>query len=421
MRTLHTALVLTALAVSGLAFAQQQGQSTTIPPAGPGRNAPPPPVDGGGDLPVPGPQIMPTPAPDSASATDLVLLLDTSNSMDGLINQAKSQLWSVVRQYADAQRDGEPAKLRVALFEYGNTRLPATENYIRQVVPLTDNLDALSEALFSLTTNGGDEYCGAVIGEALTRLDWASHDGAYRTIFIAGNEPFTQGPIDYRSACGEARGRGVVINTIHCGDSEEGRQGSWADGAAVGGGQAFNIDQDRVMPTIPCPQDPRLLELSVEINGTYLWYGDDDERNYNYSNQMAQDENAGEMGEAAAADRASVKGGSAYSNVGRDLVDTFGATPEKVADIEAEKLPEAMRKMSPEERVEHVKQMAAERAKLREQIGKLSAERAEFLVSKQAELAEGDPTLGDALAKAVRDQLTAAGFEVKSPSTRPGE
>jgi len=38
--------------------------------------------------------------------------------------------------------------LRVALLEYGNTRLPAAEGYLRQVVPLTDDLDKLSEALF---------------------------------------------------------------------------------------------------------------------------------------------------------------------------------------------------------------------------------------------------------------------------------
>jgi hypothetical protein len=34
----------------------------------------------------------------------LALLLDTSNSMDGLIDQARSQLWSVVNQFAAARR-----------------------------------------------------------------------------------------------------------------------------------------------------------------------------------------------------------------------------------------------------------------------------------------------------------------------------
>ncbi len=157
------------------------------------------------DVPVPTPQVDPTPAPDKA-AVDLVLLLDTSNSMDGLIHQAKTQLWNIVNEAAAGEKEGEPVRLRVALFEYGNDNLPVTENYVRQIVPLTDNLDAVSAALFSLTTDGGSEYCGAVIEDALGTLDWASGDGSYRSIFIAGNEPFTQGPVDYRVAVGEAKG-----------------------------------------------------------------------------------------------------------------------------------------------------------------------------------------------------------------------
>ena len=35
----------------------------------------------------------------------LALLLDTSNSMDGLIDQAKSQLWKIVNELAAAKCD----------------------------------------------------------------------------------------------------------------------------------------------------------------------------------------------------------------------------------------------------------------------------------------------------------------------------
>ena len=122
-------------------------------------------------------------------AVDVAILLDTSNSMDGLISQAKSQLWTIVQQFADAKKNGQTPILRVALFEYGNSNLPATEGYIRQVVQLTDDLDALSAALFTLKTRGGDEYCGQVINEAITRLAWSSEPNSYKAIFIAGNEP----------------------------------------------------------------------------------------------------------------------------------------------------------------------------------------------------------------------------------------
>ena len=124
-------------------------------------------------------------------SVDVAILLDTSNSMDGLISQAKSQLWNIVQQFADAKKNGQTPTLRVSVFEYGNSRLPASEDYIRQVVKLTDDMDKVSEALFALKTSGGDEYCGSVIKEAIKRLDWSSEPNAYKAIFIAGNERFT--------------------------------------------------------------------------------------------------------------------------------------------------------------------------------------------------------------------------------------
>lgn len=170
-------------------------------------------------------------------AVDVAILLDTSNSMDGLISQAKSQLWNIVQEFAEAKKQGKTPLLRVAVFEYGNTGLPASEGYIRQVVQLTDDLDKVSEVLFGLRTSGGDEYCGMVIDEALKRLDWNSEPNAYQAIFIAGNEPFTQGSVDYRVSCKKAIESGVVVNTIHCGNYQQGVSGKWKHGAELAEGE----------------------------------------------------------------------------------------------------------------------------------------------------------------------------------------
>ncbi|MBU0618051.1 MAG: VWA domain-containing protein, partial [Planctomycetes bacterium] len=153
---------------------------------------------------------------------EIALLLDTSNSMDGLIGQAKTQLWKVVNEFIPARRDGRQPELRVALFEYGNSGLPASEGHIRLVTPLTDDLDKVSEELFALTTNGGSEYCGQVIQVATNCLDWSASSDDLKVIFIAGNEPFTQGQVDYRAACRAAISKGIVINTIFCGRGAEG-------------------------------------------------------------------------------------------------------------------------------------------------------------------------------------------------------
>ena len=82
------------------------------------------------------------------------------------------------------------------------------EGYVRLITPFTNDLDKISEEFFKLNTNGGSEYCGTVISEALRDLKWNKDDNNYKVIFIAGNEPFNQGDKDYRDACKSACGKG---------------------------------------------------------------------------------------------------------------------------------------------------------------------------------------------------------------------
>jgi hypothetical protein len=184
----------------------------------------------------------------------MALLLDTSNSMDGLIDQAKSQLWKIVNEVAAAKSaDGRQPNIKLALYEYGNAGLSSNEGYIRQVSALTEDLDAMSEKLFSLSTNGGNEFCGQVIKTALNQLAWTASNADLKMIFIAGNEPFTLGSISYELACGAAKGKGVVVNTIYCGDSNDGIALSWKRGAELTGGTFMSIEQNTRTVYVPTP------------------------------------------------------------------------------------------------------------------------------------------------------------------------
>jgi len=345
------------------------------------------------------------------STVDLAILLDTSNSMDGLIAQAKQQLWTIVNQFALAKKNGQAPQLRVALFEYGNTNLPATEGYIRQVVPLTDDLDELSARLFELKTRGGDEYCGQVISEATTRLAWSHTPNAYKTIFIAGNEPFTQGPIAYQTACKRAIEHGIVVNTIHCGDYKSGVKGQWNQGAALAEGDFLNINQDQAVAHIDAPQDEAILNLNTELNTTYLWYGVD--AAYYQQNQLQQDTNASSFSRSAVVQRAQTKSSKMYSNKGRDLVDTYQEDPSVLAKIKTKDLPKSLQTMNTQERTQHINELIEKRASIQKQIQTLSTERDTFVAEETArQTKQGDTTLGDAVLKAIHRQLKAAGYTI---------
>ena len=345
-------------------------------------------------------------------AVDVAILLDTSNSMDGLIAQAKSQLWTIVQQFAEAKKDGKTPELRVSVFEYGNSKLPASEDYIRQVIPLTSDLDKVSEGLFGLTTSGGDEYCGAVIGEALKRLDWSEKENSYKAIFIAGNEPFTQGGTDYRSTCKRAIETGIVVNTIHCGNYQKGVSGKWKDGADLAEGEYLNIDQDKKMVHIESPHDTIIIELNKKLNKTYLWFGSDRSRQTMYENQAAQDENAASLNPSAALSRAKTKSSSVYNFSKNDLVDNLEMSEETVAELKDEQLPEAMRGMSVDQRKAYVEKVAAERKEIQAELAKATAQRDQFVAAKRKAMAEvgAEQSFGSVMVDAVNRQLDASGF-----------
>jgi hypothetical protein len=334
----------------------------------------------------------------------IAILLDTSSSMDGLINQTREQLWRIVNTFATARRDGRRAKLELALYEYGNDGLPAVNDYVRRVVPLTRDLDKVSEALFTLKTNGGEEYCGAVIAHATKELEWSSAPGDLKLIYIAGNEPFTQGPVRFQDSVKNAITHGIVVNTIHAGTEQEGINGQWLAAAKLADGNYLFIDQDRAVARVDAPQDAELARLSVQMNQTYVAYGA--QGKVAAQRQAAQDSNAAGVSASSMATRAKAKASVAYDNSGWDLVDAK-KEGKPVQALRADELPAEMQKMTGPEREVFLAQKAKDRAELQAKISKLSAERDVYVAAEQKKHASaGSKTLDDALLESARTQAT---------------
>lgn len=331
----------------------------------------------------------------------IALLLDTSSSMDGLINQAKSQLWKVVNELARAQRNGASPQLEVALFEYGNDSLPSSEGFIRMALPLSSDLDQVSEELFKLTTNGGSEYCGTVIDKAVKTLAWSRLDSDLKMIVIAGNEPFTQGEVEYAASCRSAIQRGIVVNTVFCGDHQEGIRTEWKRGADLADGSYMSINHNDEIVHIPSPYDEKITELGKELNKTYLAYGSGGAQ-YK-SRQIAQDSNAAMVSEEVAVERTVSKSTSQYKNETWDMVDAVEAGKLDVAELDENELPEEMKKMKKAERKEYVEKLSRKREKIQKDIQELNDKRQKYITQKQKESAESE-SLDEAILGAVRKQ-----------------
>ena len=338
----------------------------------------------------------------------VAILLDTSNSMDGLINQARSQLWKIVNEFSHARQDGQMPEVQVALFEYGNNDLSAQAGWIRKVSDFTTDLDLISEKLFALKTNGGEEYCGWVIKDALERLEWSPSARAYKAIFIAGNEPFTQGPVDYSDPCKSARARGILVNTIHCGNERTGVETMWRDGARLGDGKFLVIDQDRAVAYVEAPQDREIAKLSSDLNGTYLAYGSAGVAGS--ARQEMQDRNAATVASAGApVARAVAKSSANYNNGSWDLVDAAKDKDFKLDAVKETDLPALVQALPPAERQEFIAKKAQERAGLQAKINGLNAAREKF-VAAQMKSGAATNTLDSVVITTVREQAQARAF-----------
>lgn len=332
----------------------------------------------------------------------LALLLDTSNSMDGLIDQAKSQLWKIVNEMAAAKcADGARPTIKIALYEYGNTGLSSSEGYIRMVSAFTTDLDLISEKLFSLRTNGGDEFCGQAIHTSLNQLEWPSSNNDLKLIFIAGNEPFTQGSVSYRTASALAKEKGVVVNTIFCGDFEEGMSTHWKDGADLTGGSYMSIEQNKKTVYISTPYDDKIAECNERLNRTYIYYGSEGESKKEL--QSRQDRNAGSYGQSNAVERSVSKSSHAYKNSTWDLVDAAEENNKVISETEDEYLPKEMKGMSTEKRKEFVATKSKERKNIQDEIQSLNKKRLEYISTNTPK--DSETTMLDAaMIKAIKDQ-----------------
>ena len=338
----------------------------------------------------------------------IAILLDSSNSMDGLIDQTRTQIWQIVNSLTKVTKDGEVPELEVALYHYGNDTLPSSEGFVRLLTGFTPELDLVSEKLFSIKTNGGQEYAGWVIRSAMQELNWSKNQEDFRVIFIAGNEPFDQGPIVWKEAINLAVKGDALVNTIYCGLAESQERQLWASGANLAKGSHFNINQNQEIVVIKSPYDEEISTWNTKLNQTYIPYGR--EGKVGQQRQAVEDSNAGSNRVLRSASKAS----EYYDNASWDLLDALENGTVKLEAISDDSLPEIMRGMTLTEKRAYVAGKKTERETIKKTIRDLSQKRTEYIEQqRRANTNSGENTLDSVIIQSLRQQLAAKGFKLQ--------
>jgi len=337
---------------------------------------------------------------------DVVVMLDTSGSMENLLDATRARVWDVVNELGRMKPTPE---LRVGLVSFGTDKATEDQGFIIQHLDLTDDLDEVYAELMGLTIGGGTELVGRALNEAVDGMSWSPEYNALRVVFVAGNESADQGveDDDFRIAARAARDRDIIVNALYAGNRDQGVVEKWHEVAQAGEGNFSAIDPSTGSIQIAAPQDDLLLELNGRLNTTYVPYGEKGQDGL--ANQIAQDSNASRLGVQSCSSRIVAKGGALYNNASWDLVDK---TLEEGFDWDAMSpadLPEEMQSMTVDESIEFIEAKRAQREGIQSEIQSLSAAR-EVFVKKVIADRIGEAGLGEAMRKVIREQAMAKGF-----------
>ncbi len=320
-------------------------------------------------------EIAPSAQPAPAGKTiEVCFVLDTTGSMSGLIEGAKQKIWSMANTII-AQNHG--ATVRFALVPYRDRG----DEYITKVFDLTDDLDNVYQNLQSFKADGGGdtpESVNQALADAVAKVAWSKQADVAKLVFLVGDAPpHMDYPDDvkYPVTCQAAVKRGLIINTVQCGDMAE-TTPIWTQIAKLSEGSYVALAQSGGMVTIDTPMDKEIADLSAKIAALTMSYGTEQQQ----ADVARKNSVATAAPAAVAADRASYNaaGGKAVQGRG-DLISDVREKQVKLDDIPKDQLPKELQNLSRDEQQKLIDKQTQERDALSKQVTELSKKRQDFI------------------------------------------
>lgn len=169
----------------------------------------------------------------------VVLALDASGSMDRLFLAVANSLEELLRTLGECQVNGQKASVNVGIVVYGHS---SGDGAPFELTPFSLELETMRDKVRSINCDGVYENCGEAIDFAVKNYPWNKRKRRQllKVLFIAGNESFDQGSVNYRDALAAAQEQGIIVNTIHCGVPNP----EWRSAARMGGGEGLTFAMD---------------------------------------------------------------------------------------------------------------------------------------------------------------------------------
>lgn len=326
-----------------------------------------------------------SPVPLVRPRMEVVFVLDTTGSMAAMIEGAKQKIWALANRLKSAQPTPEIRFGLVGYRDHGDA-------YVTKVHGLGTDIDSTYEQLTAFVADGGGDLPEAVneaLTSALHEIAWSADSQVLRAIFLVGDAPPHMdygNDIKWKDSCLEAQKRGILINTLQCGDDGS-TEKVWRKIAAGAGGAYTAIQQQGRTTAIETRFDGDIVGLTRALNDTIVPYGSSAEQASAGRNGALLDA----MSVEGIADRSSflskTEAGAVISGKG-DLVVELIAGRMTPGAIDPQLLDPGLAQLSVSERDALIQGKVERRRELQASLQKLLNQR-ETVVAEQMKAAEG--------------------------------
>ena len=351
------------------------------------------------------PVVLTTPA----TRLEMVFVLDTTGSMAGLLAGAKERIWGIVNEVMQESH----ASVRIGLVAYRDRG----DEYLTQVLPLTEDLDTVYTTLMQYKPAGGGdgpEDVRTALADGVQRAGWSqAAPNLVQVIFLVGDAPPHD---DYKDVAAtvvtaaNAVQKGIIVNTIQCGTSSD-TERAWQTIAQSGNGQYFAIAENGGVQTIATPYDEQLSDLAGRLGSTVIAFGFGDgpaaeEQRSSLATRIAEIEErvSVEAPASAKAERALNKVVSKEAYVG-DLLQSIENGSVKTETVNPADLPGYLRTLDPAQRQQEIEKRLADRREIRSQILSLSKQRQAYIDGEKEKTGEGKLGFDSVVAKTLKEQM----------------
>lgn len=348
-----------------------------------------------------------SPVPLVRPRMEVVFVLDTTGSMAAMIAGAKQKIWALANKLKSAQPTPEIRFGLVGYRDHGDA-------YVTRVHGLGTDIDATYEKLTAFVADGGGDLPEAVneaLTSALHEIAWSADSQVLRAIFLVGDAPPHMdyaNDIKWKDSCLEAQKRGILINTLQCGDDGSTKK-VWRKIAAGAGGAYTAIQQQGRTTAIDTRFDGDIVGLTRALNETIVPYGSSAEQASAGRNGALLDA----MSVEGIADRSSflskTEAGAVMSGKG-DLVVELMAGRMTLETIDPQLLEPSLAALPVAERNGLIQRKVDRRRELQASLQKLLNQR-ETAVAEQMKAAEGtDDIIVLSPFEVLQDQAESRGY-----------